>query len=269
MIQAPTFATTEDGARVRFDIHGHGPALVFVHGLGDDRQLWSGIVGKLENDFTCVVLDLRGHGESSGVEDHEPFGLHRDIHAVLTAARVSAPLLIGHSLGGIAVTTAAARSPVRGVINVDQPLDLSGLAARVKALGKELYTRSPADIYFTVLGEGGVGPVPPQLVTRLHETRAGLTRRVLLDTWQPLLTDVEELTRTVTRHVSGISAPYLSLHGSDPGAGYVEQLRRWVPRSSVEVWPEHAHFPHLVDEQRFVARVRAFWKSAEEQQSSR
>jgi len=57
------------------------------------------------------------------------------------------------------------------------------------------------------------------------------------------------------------STPYLSLFGVDPGPDYQQWLSGFIANSSIELWPEHGHYPHLVDPDRFVTRLREFWKS--------
>ena len=58
---------------------------------------------------------------------------------------------------------------------------------------------------------------------------------------------------------AAVSCPYLSLHGIDPGAGYQEWLRRLIPDVEIEVWAGFGHYPHLVEPDRFVARIERFW----------
>jgi pimeloyl-ACP methyl ester carboxylesterase len=52
--------------------------------------------------------------------------------------------------------------------------------------------------------------------------------------------------------------PYLALHGTDPGEQYVDWLHGHLPQAVVEIWPDHGHFPHLVEPARFVERVLTF-----------
>ena len=47
-----------------YEITGTGPALYMVHGIGARKSAWNAIVEGLKDSFTCVVYDLRGHGES-------------------------------------------------------------------------------------------------------------------------------------------------------------------------------------------------------------
>jgi pimeloyl-ACP methyl ester carboxylesterase len=68
-----------------------------------------------------------------------------------------------------------------------------------------------------------------------------------------------ELERNVDATVSGCRAPYLSLFGIDPGPGYDSWLQARIPTATVERWADHGHYPHLVDPDRFVDRLRSFW----------
>lgn len=58
--------------------------------------------------------------------------------------------------------------------------------------------------------------------------------------------------------VRAIRAPYLLLHGADPGPEYVSWLTSHLPTATVEVWPDAGHFLHLLDPERFVERVIDF-----------
>lgn len=252
------WAQTEDGARIAFESLGAGRPLIFVHGLGDDRSLWRSIASELAANFECVLLDLRGHGESLGGGDFGPFGLHRDIAAVVAELRIKQPLVVGHSLGGMAATTYAARAPVRGTINVDQPLELEWLATRVRSLGPRLEQRPACETVYEILDEIGYAGLSPARLEQLRATRAKLSNRVLYETWAPLLQSPQQVRTQVRNHVQGIVAPYLSLHGAPPADSYSASLRQLIPSARIEVWENHGHFPHLVSERRFVELVRTF-----------
>ena len=55
-----------------------------------------------------------------------------------------------------------------------------------------------------------------------------------------------------------VKVPYLSIHGSDPGDGYASWLAEKVPTARLEIWEGDAHYPHMVEPERFAARVRQF-----------
>lgn len=254
-------ATTPDGFEVVFETIGRGPGLVLVHGLGDERQSFAPLVERWRSAFTCVALDLRGHGETQGGSEYGPFSFERDIVAVVQTLGLERPLLVGHSLGGFAVTTAAARLPVRGVVNVDQPLDLRGLSALVRSLGRALWDEPAGDIVLRVLANLGFGAMPAADVERLRASERRLTGDVLRGVWLPLLGDEEKLRDDVRRAVAGVRAPYLSLHGSGVPEGYPAVLAALIPGAELEEWARAGHFPHLSAPERFSERVLRFAES--------
>ena len=71
----------------------------------------------------------------------------------------------------------------------------------------------------------------------------------------------QELDASVDALTDAIRVPYLSIHGIDPGPGYSAWLSSHVPTSTVEVWPGLGHYPHLVEPERFLARLTAFEQS--------
>ncbi len=80
--------TTPDGVRLHYQVEGEGPALVLHLGAGCDAGLWraAGYAGPLAQDFSCVLFDHRGHGQS----DHPraPAANHVDRYADDVAALV-------------------------------------------------------------------------------------------------------------------------------------------------------------------------------------
>jgi pimeloyl-ACP methyl ester carboxylesterase len=61
--------------------------------------------------------------------------------------------------------------------------------------------------------------------------------------------------------IAQVRAPYLSLHGDDPGPGYAAWLRARIPTAEVEVWPGLGHWPHRVEPERFLARLQQFHRT--------
>jgi len=89
------------------DYGGPGPqTLVCVHGGGANAH-WFDFVGpSLARSCRVLAVDLRGHGDSSWAEPPVyTFEAHmQDLRALFHAERITAPLLMGHSMGGILPT---------------------------------------------------------------------------------------------------------------------------------------------------------------------
>ena len=101
---------------------GDKPPVVLLHGLTGSGACWTPLARALENDFDVVMPDSRGHGSSAppaGGYRYE--GLAADVVGMMDALGLGAPVLLGHSMGGMTAAVVASRSPRRllGLILVD------------------------------------------------------------------------------------------------------------------------------------------------------
>jgi pimeloyl-ACP methyl ester carboxylesterase len=81
----------------------------------------------------------------------------------------------------------------------------------------------------------------------------------VLAIWSTVLeSEPEELDALIEQMLGTITVPYLAIHGGDLEPGYEDWLARVVPTATVETWPGLGHYPHLIEPQRFVARIREF-----------
>ena len=58
---------TSGGATINLVKGGDGPPLLLLHGYPQSHMMWHKIAPRLAEDFTVVVPDLRGYGDSSKV----------------------------------------------------------------------------------------------------------------------------------------------------------------------------------------------------------
>jgi pimeloyl-ACP methyl ester carboxylesterase len=90
------------GATLQVLVRGEGSALVFIHGWAASQKFWQYQVRYLAPRFRTVTYDLRGHADSEkpaegySVPDH----VH-DLARLISQLHLSAPVLIGHSFGGM------------------------------------------------------------------------------------------------------------------------------------------------------------------------
>ena len=53
---------SSDDVNVYYEVHGAGPAVLFVHGSGGHHAAWWQQVAALSPSFTVITVDLRGFG---------------------------------------------------------------------------------------------------------------------------------------------------------------------------------------------------------------
>jgi len=102
------------GYRRAFVHTGSGPALLLIHGIGNDLSTWSEVIGELARDHTVIAPDLLGHGRSEKPRADYSVAAYangmRDLLSVLDIERVT---VVGHSLGGGVATQFAYQYPER------------------------------------------------------------------------------------------------------------------------------------------------------------
>jgi len=133
---------------VSYTVSGEGPPLYMVHGIGSRRETWDGLLPELEDHFTCVRYDLRGHGASP--IPPVPYTLDDlvdDLEALRQRLGHDRIHVIGHSLGGqigpayalahpghtasvVLLSTAAGRTE-------DDSAKVEGVVAKMRAEGVE------------------------------------------------------------------------------------------------------------------------------------
>ncbi len=238
--------------------------LVLIHGITEAKQSWDPLLDRLGENHRVLAVDLPGHGASASAGPFDLGTMASDVFKTMAAAGFdpATTVLIGHSLGGTVVSAMASVSSVRGVINVDQSLDLAGFQAGLRQLQPLL--EGDADAFRSAISmvfDSMRGPLSSTETVRIEALRLPI-QDVVLAVWSPVLQgSLDDLNALVGAMAQAIGAPYLSLHGIDPGPTYEGWLEALIPTASVEVWAEHGHYPHLVDPSRFVARVNDFVSS--------
>jgi pimeloyl-ACP methyl ester carboxylesterase len=233
--------------------------VVLVHGITESRHSWRPIIERLSADRRVLAVDLRGHGDSPDGIAYDPISYASDVVETVVAAGVNDPLVVGHSLGGVVVSAYAAIATCRGVVNVDQPLRLASFKEALQQLepllkGTTEQFLAARNTMFAMMD----GPLPAADRARI-DASSRPDQAVVLATWAAVFDSTpDELDASVEALAAGITVPYLSLHGIDPGNDYASWLRPLVPSAEIEVWADQGHYPHLVDTERFLRRLAAF-----------
>ncbi len=92
---------------------GTGPVVVFCHGVTLSSRVWAKQFETFPAaGFRAVAFDSRGHGESrAGETGHSLDNLADDLRTVLESLDLRDVILVGHSMGGMAVQAFAIRHP--------------------------------------------------------------------------------------------------------------------------------------------------------------
>jgi pimeloyl-ACP methyl ester carboxylesterase len=119
----PTESCVIGGVKLVYEKEGSGPPVVFIPAALLSAVEWEGVIPFFMADYTCYVVELRGHGRS----DHAPDGDYSmraftEEAAELVRQVVGEPsILIGSGEGGLVAMGVAAHHPelVRAVYSGD------------------------------------------------------------------------------------------------------------------------------------------------------
>jgi len=117
---------TRDGVRLAYRDQGSGsPPMVFVHGWCCDHTYFAPQVEYFMVNHRVIAVDLRGHGASDKPDqDYTMAGFADDLAWLCEQLGIERPVVVGHSMGGVATFEMAARHPERvgAVVALDAPI---------------------------------------------------------------------------------------------------------------------------------------------------
>jgi pimeloyl-ACP methyl ester carboxylesterase len=183
-----------------YTMSGHGPAVVLIHGLAEDRESWANVQQNVR-DYCMHAVDLRGHGETSlGAADGTLAQLGGDLIAFLE--KVTGPATcVGYSLGGTVLLWAAAQRP--------------DLIPHVVVAGTS-----------SVVGRAAVGFFESR-IERIQQDFGAFSAALKDDTAAQLVTERAQLDEVAGRRVAAIN----------DGQGYVNAARAMVRLASDPLTP--------------------------------
>lgn len=101
-------------AKIYYEVHGDGPAVVFAHGRGGNAASWWQQVPEFSRSYKVIVFDHRCFGRSRcRTEDFDRTKFDADLIAVLDAEAIDSAAVICQSMGGWTGLRAALHYPER------------------------------------------------------------------------------------------------------------------------------------------------------------
>lgn len=161
------------GARLFYTDYGSGDVtLIFVHGYTADCSDWIWQVPFFEKDYRVISVDQRGHGRSSAPPDgYETGSFAADLAGLIDHLGCGPVVAIGHSLGGLVVSTLAVEYPerVRAVVVVDPGYLLDpGTLEMLHGFTEKMKNDDPIELAQQLLG-GLYTPASAPHLRKMHE----------------------------------------------------------------------------------------------------
>jgi pimeloyl-ACP methyl ester carboxylesterase len=232
-----------NGSTAFVDLDGVGPALVLVHGFTDTSRSYSLLAPHLAGR-RLLIPDLRGHGLSAGADADGLADYAADLIALIEARGLHRPILVGHSLGGMAAIQACFERPdlfsglvvvassPRPEIGADHPI-----AAGVAALRDPIQPSDPFYAYWHDCRSG----VPAPFLEKVAEEASMMPAY----RWRSILDMVRGIDLRATASLVDVRA--LIVNGADDplfGPEHRAALAAALPHATVADLPGCGHNPH-------------------------
>jgi pimeloyl-ACP methyl ester carboxylesterase len=112
------------GVRLAYQESGSGPAVLLVHGMGEDHGAWAPLASALSSSARVIAYDRRGYGDSGAPEPYDATTVAEqaeDALHLLTARDALGAVALGADLGALVILDLLLRHPgaVRAAVLVD------------------------------------------------------------------------------------------------------------------------------------------------------
>lgn len=240
---------------------GSKPPLILLHGLAANGACWTSLAHALEGEYDVIMPDARGHGKSSVPEYGYRYEDHaNDVVGLVKALKLSPPILLGHSMGGMTAAVVASRKPnvLRGLVLADPTFISAKYQREVRDSDVADQHRRMLNMSLDELVEDARARHPDRSreILELFARARLQTSMAAFDVLTPPNPDYKLL-------VGAIDVPSLLVFGDKGVVSSVvaEELHRLNPRLQVEQIREAGHGVHLDQPDRFADIVRSFLRS--------
>jgi pimeloyl-ACP methyl ester carboxylesterase len=230
------------------------PVVVLIHGYTDNARDWVPMLPYLSKRYRLILVDIRGHGQSSKPECcYTRLDFAYDIKLLLDALGVAQADVVGHSLGSIIAQTFAEYWPERTAHVVlisstggsppaaTKQAPRFDFAAEIRKLKEPIEADSP----FMIAWWDSPTPVDPDFIRRQRKDAAGIPLRVWLAVLDQGL-NADDQYANLQSTLPRLKAPTLLIWGSkDPimEEDMRQSLRNALPHAKVKIFDGLGHNP--------------------------
>lgn len=265
------------GYKRAYRIGGDGPAIMFIHGIGDSSRTWEDVLPMFAENHLVVAPDLLGHGDSDKPRaDYSIGGFANGMRDLLSVLDVERVTLVGHSLGGGIAMQLAYQYPqlVERIVLVSNggsgrgvstwlrlatlplaPELLKLLRLPISRIGVSaslgLLRRIDHDLGVDALDLARIIDALPDSHSRQAFAR---TLRAVVDWHGQVVTMLD-------RSYLASNVPILMIWGDRDGViphRHAAQAQAAIPQATLEVFEGSGHFPFRSDPGRFAMAVEQF-----------
>lgn len=258
-----------NGARIYYEEHGTGEAVVFAHGLLFSGRMFDDQVDALKERYRCITFDFRGQGRSEVTQSgYDMDTLAEDAIGLIAALRCAPCHFAGLSMGGFVGLRLALRHPqlLRSLILLETSAD-----------PEPAWNRLRYSLLIVIARWFGLRPVGNRIMRIMFGKRflRDPSRSRLRDEWRKriLANDRTGITRAASGAVrraglvdelEKIALPTLIVvgeHDTATGPALADRMHARIRRSQLAVIPGAGHSSPIEEPQAVTEALARFLDS--------
>lgn len=275
---------TIHGYRRAFRICGSGPAILLIHGIGDNSTTWHNVQTALAQRFTVIAPDLLGHGQSDKPRaDYSVAAYANGMRDLLSVLDIDHVTVVGHSLGGGVAMQFAYQFPqlvdrlvLVGSGGVTKDVNIA-LRIASMPMGSEALALLRLPLVLPALqvagrvggalfGSTGVGRDLPDVLRVLNDLPEPTASSAFARTLRAVVDWRGQVVTMLDRCYLTESVPVQLVWGSKDSVipvSHAHLAHSAMPGSELEIFEGSGHFPFHDDADRFVSIVEDFIDSTQ------
>lgn len=277
---------TIHGYRRAFRMAGDGPALLLIHGIGDNSETWNDVIPHLAQNYTVIAPDLLGHGRSDKPRaDYSVAAYANGMRDLLSVLGIEHVTVVGHSLGGgvamqfsyqfphmvdrlVLVSSGGVTKDVHPILRlaslplaseIVKLLRLPGALSMVKLTGNLV-----GKLNGSPFRPGALLHDTPDLVRVLSGLPDPTAHEAYLRTLRAVVDWRGQVVTMLDRCYLTENLPVLLVWGDQDSVipvGHARLAHSAMPGSRLEIFAKSGHFPFRDDPMRFLHVLEGFFSS--------
>ncbi|MGG0052722.1 alpha/beta fold hydrolase [Bacillus atrophaeus] len=261
------YITLKDHTQLYYEMYGEGTPILFIHGVLMSGEFFHKQFSALSNNYQCIRLDLRGHGESEKtLHGHTISEYAKDVRQFIEALQLENTVLVGWSMGAFVVwdyINQFGHDKIQAVTIVDQSasdynwegwehgaFDFAGLTAAMESIQTD-----PLPFYKNFIANMFAEPPAAKeeewMLREIRKQPAAIASTILFSQTAADYRDT----------VQNVQVPTLICFGEDhkffsTKAG--EYLHNKIPQSKLVTFSKSSHCPFLEEPDAFNGELLSF-----------
>jgi pimeloyl-ACP methyl ester carboxylesterase len=104
-----------DNHPLYYSDEGHGPVVIFCHGLLANSHMWRAQIDELSTQYRCIAIDFWGHGQTTTIPEttQNLQDVAQHVLTLMDMLNIHSAAIIGHGSGGAIAAELILHAPAR------------------------------------------------------------------------------------------------------------------------------------------------------------